>query len=49
MTEQNVRIICRNTGQTMNVATGCTLEDIYEQTGLTMEYGPVSAKVNNKI
>ena len=49
MTEQSVRIICRNTGQTMDVPVGCNLEEVFQQTGLTMEYGPVSAKVNNKV
>ena len=49
MTEQNVRIICRNLGQTLEVPVGCTLEEVYQQTGLTMDFGPVSAKVNNKV
>ena len=49
MTEQNVRIICRNTGQAMDVAVGSTLEEVFQQTGLTMEFGPVNAKVNNKV
>ena len=49
MTEQSVRIICRNTGQTMDVAVGSTLEEVFKQTGLTMDYGPISAKVNNKV
>ena len=49
MTEQNVRIICRNLGQTLEVPVGCTLEEVYQQTGLTMDFGPVSAIVNNKV
>ena len=49
MTEQNVRIICRNLGQTLEVPVGCTLEEVYQQTGLTMNFGPVSAIVNNKV
>lgn len=31
----------------MNFPIGCTLYDIYDGFGLTMPYGPVSAKVNN--
>ena len=33
----------------MDVPVGCNLEEVFQQTGLTMEYGPVSAKVNNKV
>ena len=32
-----------------DVPTGSTLEDVYAQIGLQMEYGPVSARVNNKV
>ena len=28
---------------------GITLEEIYQQTGLDMKYGPISARVNNKV
>ena len=49
MMEQTVTIRCRNTGQTMSVPMGCTLEDIYAKTGLALPHGPVSAKVNNKV
>jgi uridine kinase len=47
--EKKVTILCHNTGQTMSVPMGCTLEDIYTETGLTMVHGPVSARVNNKV
>ena len=33
----------------MDVAIGQTLQEIYEQTGLQMQYGPISARVNNKV
>ena len=33
----------------MSVPMGCTLEDIYTETGLTMVHGPVLARVNNKV
>lgn len=44
-----VKIRCRNTDQTLVVETGSTLSDVFRQTGMSMEYGPVSAKVNNKV
>ena len=47
--KQTVKIHCKNTGQTMDVAIGQTLQEIYEQTGLQMQYGPISARVNNKV
>ena len=49
MSEQSVKIICRNTNQTLDVTVGSTLEEVFQQTGLTMDFGPVSAKVNNKV
>ena len=48
MVEQ-VQIYCRNTGQTLNVPMGATLEEAYGLTGLQMEYGPMMAHVNNKV
>ena len=47
--EQTVKIRCRNNGEMYDVPTGSTLEDVYAQIGLQMEYGPVSARVNNKV
>ena len=47
--EQTVRIHCRNNGQTYDVPIGSTLEEVYQQSGLTMEFGPISARVNNKV
>ena len=49
MKEQKVRVRCRNNGQTYEVAVGTTLQEIYQLIGLEMEYGPVNAKVNNKV
>ena len=49
MSEQSVKISCRNTNQTLDVTVGSTLEEVFQQTGLTMDFGPVSAKVNNKV
>jgi uridine kinase len=47
--EQTVKIHCLNTGAILEVPMGITLEGIYQQTGLDMKYGPISARVNNKV
>ena len=47
--EEQVRIYCRNNGQTISVPMGATLEDIYPLTGLQLERAPVLAHVNNKV
>ena len=47
--EQTVKIHCRNNGQTYDVPIGSTLEEVYQQSGLTMAFGPISARVNNKV
>ena len=47
--EQTITIRCKNTGQTLNVANGSNLEEVYAQTGLHMSHGPIVAYVNNKV
>ena len=47
--EQTIKIYCKNTGQTIEAPMGSNLEDIYKLSGLKMEYGPISAHVNNKV
>ena len=47
--EQTVKIHCRNNGEMYDVPTGSTLEEVYAQIGLQIEYGPISARVNNKV
>ena len=47
--EQTVRIHILNNGETIDVPTGSTLEEIFQASGLTMQYGPVNAHVNNKV
>ncbi|MBR1547548.1 MAG: nucleoside kinase [Prevotella sp.] len=47
--EQLIRIRCKNNQQTLDVASGSTLAEVYGLLGLQMEYGPVSARVNNKV
>lgn len=47
--EQMVQIRCKNNKKILNVSIGSTLSVIFSFSGLTMEYGPISARVNNKI
>lgn len=47
--EQMVQIRCKNNKKILNVSIGSTLSDIFSFSGLSMEYGPISARVNNKI
>ena len=47
--EQQVIIRCKNNKKNLKVIIGSTLSEIFSQLGLEMEYGPVSAKVNNKV
>ena len=44
-----VMIRCRNNGKTLEVPVGANLQEVYKRCGLEMEFGPVSAKVNNKV
>ena len=46
---QVLLIRCKNNKKTQEVPIGSTLSDIYEEINLQMPYGPVSAKVNNKV
>lgn len=47
--EQTIQIRCKNNKKILDVRIGSTLSEIFSQTGLQMEYGPVSARVNNKV
>ena len=49
MTEQTIKIRCRNNGASYDIPMGVTLQEVFDMTGLTMQYGPISALVNNKI
>ena len=46
---QVLYIRCKNNKKTQEVPIGSTLSDIYKQINLQLPYGPVSAKVNNKV
>ena len=47
--EQQIKIRCKNNKKTINISIGSTLSEIFSQSGLQMEYGPISARVNNKV
>ncbi len=47
--EQKIKIRCKNNNKIILAKRGSTLEDIYSLTGLNIPYGPVSARVNNKV
>ncbi|MBP5339558.1 MAG: nucleoside kinase [Prevotella sp.] len=47
--EQTVKIRCKNNNKNYEVPVGCKLEQLWQQTGLIMEYGPINARVNNKV
>ena len=47
--KQVVQIRCKNNKKSQKVAIGSTLSDIFSSFDLKMAYGPVSAKVNNKV
>ena len=47
--KQLIQIRCKNNKKSQKVAIGSTLSDIFSAFDLKMAYGPVSAKVNNKV
>ena len=47
--KQIIQIRCKNNKKSQKVAIGSTLSDIFSAFDLKMAYGPVSAKVNNKV
>lgn len=47
--KQALQIRCKNNKKTLNIAPESTLSDIFFQSGLKMESGPICAKVNNKV
>ncbi len=46
---KELQIRCKNNEKKINLPIGCTLYEAYEALNLRMPYGPVSAKVNNKV
>ena len=47
--EKTKNVRCKNKGQLLQVPEGCNLEEVFRMSGLKMEYGPVVARVNNKV
>lgn len=47
--ERMLQIRCKNNKKKVDVSIGCNLLDVYHILNLQMPYGPVSAKVNNKV
>lgn len=46
--KQTVKIRCKNNGETKEIAIGSTLKEAYEAFGMSMEFGPINATVNNR-
>ena len=46
---QNVKIRCRNTQSVISVPNGTTLRELYDRCNIGMQYGPMCARVNNKV
>ena len=47
--KQVIQIRCKNNKKTLDVAMGSTLSEVYNELKLKMDYGPINAKVNNKV
>jgi uridine kinase len=47
--KQMIQIRCKNNKKTINVSIGSTLSEIFSEFNLDMPFGPVNAKVNNKV
>jgi len=44
-----ISIRCKNTGKTFPMPLGCSVRDVYEQSGVVLNHGPLCASINNKI
>lgn len=47
--KQVLQICCKNNKKTQDVAIGSTLSDVFKQFNLEMPYGPICARVNNRV
>lgn len=47
--KQVIQIRCKNNKKKVNVNIGSTLSDVFREINLDMPYGPICAKVNNKV
>ena len=44
-----IQIRCKYNGEIRQVPIGCKLTEVFRLLGLEMEYGPICARVNNKV
>ena len=49
MMKPTIQIRCKNNGQTLTAPIGSTLAEVFRNAGIDMKYGPICAKVNNKV
>ena len=49
MKEQKIIIRCKNNGRELKVPVGSNLKEIFQLSETELEYGPVCARVNNKV
>ena len=47
--KQEIRIRCKNNKKSIYAAIGSTLSDVFRQLNFKISYGPICAKVNNKV
>lgn len=47
--EKEIQIRCKNNKKTLNICIGSTLSEIFRQLNIEVEFGPVCARVNNKV
>ena len=47
--KQELQIRCKNNKKTVNISIGSSLFEIFDEINLKMDFGPGSAKVNNKV
>ena len=47
--EDVLQIFCKNNGTAIEANPGSSLIEIYQKSGLTLPYGPTSARVNNVV
>ena len=46
---KTIQIFCKNNNKKLEIPIGSTLSDIFSAFGLEMKYGPICARVNNKV
>ena len=47
--EKSINILVQNNGKNIEVPMGAHLEEVYQLSGVELEHGPISARVNNKV